>query len=62
MKLGIIASPEAASFDHAKELGLDFVEFDCNPVSFLASLLLNCLLKRKRSKKPASAPAWKLAL
>lgn len=34
MKLGIIARPEPASFDHAKELGLDFVEFDCNPTSY----------------------------
>ncbi len=34
MKLGIISPPEAASFDHAKELGLDFVEFDCNPPAY----------------------------
>ena len=30
MKLGIIGAPEAQSLQHAKELGLDFVEFDCN--------------------------------
>ncbi len=30
MKLGIIGAPEAQSLLHAKELGLDFVEFDCN--------------------------------
>lgn len=30
MKLGMIVRPEAASFESAKELGLDFVEFDCN--------------------------------
>lgn len=30
MKLGMIAAPEAASFDKAKDLGLSFVEFDCN--------------------------------
>ncbi len=30
MKLGMISKPEAASFDHAKKLGLEFVEFDCN--------------------------------
>lgn len=30
MKLGIIASPEVASLDYAKGLGLDFVEFDVN--------------------------------
>ena len=34
MKLGIISQPEVQSFDHAKELGLDFVEFDCNPTAF----------------------------
>ena len=34
MKLGIISAPEAQSFDRAKELGLDFVEFDCNPPAF----------------------------
>ena len=31
MKLGIIAAPEAKSFHYAKDLGLDFVEFDVNP-------------------------------
>lgn len=34
MKLGIISAPEVQSFDHAKELGLDFVEFDCNPPGY----------------------------
>ena len=34
MKLGIISQPEVQSFDRAKELGLDFVEFDCNPPAF----------------------------
>ena len=34
MKLGIIARPEPESFDHAKELGLDFLEFDCNPADY----------------------------
>lgn len=34
MKLGIIAAPEAKSLVHAKELGLDFVEFDLNPCAF----------------------------
>lgn len=33
MKLGIITKPEAAGIEHAKALGLDFVEFDCNPAS-----------------------------
>ena len=34
MKLGIILPPKPESFDHAKELGLDFVEFDCNPIPY----------------------------
>lgn len=34
MKLGIIMPPKPDSFQKAKDLGLDFVEFDCNPVNF----------------------------
>ena len=34
MKLGIIGSPEGKTLVHAKELGLDFVEFDLNPSDF----------------------------
>ena len=34
MKLGIIMPPKPESFQQAKALGLDFVEFDCNPTSF----------------------------
>ena len=34
MKLGIIGSPEGKTLVHAKELGLDFVEFDLNPSEF----------------------------
>ena len=34
MKLGIIMPPKPDSFQKAKELCLDFVEFDCNPTSF----------------------------
>ena len=34
MKLGIIMPPKPESFDKAKDLGLDFVEFDCNPTDF----------------------------
>lgn len=34
MKLGIIGAPEAKTLVHAKELGLDFVEFDLNPTEF----------------------------
>ena len=51
MKLGIIASPEAASFDHAKELGLDFVEFDCNPVSFFGKPTAELLAKKEEIKE-----------
>ncbi len=34
MKLGIISQPGKEAFYHAKELGLDFVEFDLNPTDF----------------------------
>ena len=34
MKLGIIGAAEAKTLVHAKELGLDFVEFDLNPKEF----------------------------
>ena len=34
MKLGIIGTPEAQTLVHAKELGLDFVEFDLNPSEY----------------------------
>lgn len=34
MKLGIIMPPKPESFDEAKKLGLDFVEFDLNPGEF----------------------------
>ena len=37
MKLGIIMPPKPESFDRAKELGLDFVEFDCNPTDFFGA-------------------------
>lgn len=37
MKLGIIGAPEAKTLVHAKELGLDFVEFDLNPPEFFGS-------------------------
>ena len=53
MKLGIIAPPEAASIDHAKELGLDFVEFDCNPTDFFG-VPVEELQQRQASIKEAS--------
>ena len=34
MKLGIIQPPKAESLAYAKSLGLDFVEFDCNPPAY----------------------------
>lgn len=34
MKLGIIKPAEVSSFEYAKNLGLDFLEFDLNPADF----------------------------
>lgn len=45
MKLGIIGAPEAATLVHAKELGLDFVEFDLNPSQFFGRPLEDVLPK-----------------
>lgn len=53
MKLGIIARPEPESFDHAKELGLDFLEFDCNPADYFGKPVQE-LLASKESLKEAS--------
>ena len=53
MKLGIIAPPEAASIDHAKELGLHFVEFDCHPTDFFGGAVEE-LQQRPASIKEAS--------
>ena len=53
MKLGIIQPVEPASFDHAKALGLDFVEFDCNP-SFYFGKPVAEHLAIKESLKEAS--------
>ena len=47
MKLGIIVPPKAESFDRAKALGLDFVEFDCNPPDFSACLWQSSPLSRR---------------
>lgn len=53
MKLGIISKPEAESFDHAKELGLDFLEFDCNPPSYFGGPVSK-LLEIQEELKAAS--------
>ena len=34
MKLGMIVRPQPKEFDHLKELGLDFAEFDFNPTQY----------------------------
>ena len=54
MKLGIIGAPEAQTLVHAKELGLDFVEFDLNPVAFFGRDL-NEVLSKKDEIKAAAA-------
>ena len=43
MRLGIIAQPNTESFEYAKNLGLDFLEFDCNPVAFFGKPLEDVL-------------------
>lgn len=53
MKLGIILPPKPESFDRAKELGLDFVEFDCNPIQYGGQPKAD-LLASKESIKEAS--------
>lgn len=53
MKLGIIQPVEAASFDRVKELGLDFVEFDCNPANYFGKPMSE-VLSIKEEMKAAS--------
>lgn len=50
MKLGIIEKPEAASFDHAKSLGLDFLEFDCNPPEFFGKPMAEVMAEQEALK------------
>jgi len=50
MKLGIIGAPEAKTLVRAKELGLDFVEFDLNPTSFFGRPLDEILPKAEEIK------------
>ncbi len=53
MKLGIIMPPKPESFEQAKELGLDFVEFDCNPADFFGAPMAE-LTARQEELKAAS--------
>ena len=55
MKLGIIMPPKPESFQQAKSLGLDFVEFDCNPTSFFG-VPVSELEAGKEELKAASGP------
>ena len=51
MKLGIIGAPEAKTLVHAKELGLDFVEFDLNPSEFFGRPLDEVVKNQDEIKK-----------
>ena len=53
MKLGIIMPPKPESFQKAKDLGLDFVEFDCNPENYFGGPVSE-LLAVKEDLKAAS--------
>ncbi len=53
MKLGIIQPPVPESFDHAKKLGLDFLEFDCNPSDFFGKPMTE-VAAQKEALKAAS--------
>lgn len=53
MKLGIIQQPVAESLEYAQSLGLDFVEFDCNPSNFFGKPMAE-VMKEKEAIKAAS--------
>lgn len=53
MKLGIIQQPAPESLDYAKSLGLDFVEFDCNPGDFFGKPMAE-VVKNQEAIKAAS--------
>lgn len=61
MKLGIIGAPEAKTLVHAKELGLDFVEFDLNPSEFFGRPLDEVVKNQDEIKRPLKRPALKSA-
>ena len=50
MKLGIIERPEAESLRHAASLGLDFVEFDCNPPAYFGRPMAEIVPERESIK------------
>ena len=53
MKLGIIQPPKAESLEYAKSLGLDFVEFDCNPTAYFGQPMAE-ITKEKEAIRTAS--------
>ncbi len=53
MKLGIIQQPVPESLDYAQKLGLDFVEFDCNPSNFFGRPMTE-VIPRQEAIKAAS--------
>lgn len=53
MKLGIIQAPAAQSLEYAKSLGLDFVEFDCNPPAYFGKPMAD-VAKEKEAIRAAS--------
>ena len=58
MKLGIIMPPKPESFDRAKELGLDFVEFDCNPIQYGGQPKADLLASKEAIKEASDRPSW----
>lgn len=60
MKLGVIANPESKSFDTAKELGLSFLEFDCNCLWGSPFDTLNNDLRNNGHAMLENAERWKL--
>ena len=58
MKLGIIMQPESGCFERAKELGLDFVEFDCNPVEYFGRPVEELWNSRETLEGGKQADRW----
>ena len=55
MKLGIIQRPVAESLEYAKSLGLDFVEFDCNPPDYFGRPLAEIVKEQEAIKAAVEA-------